>query len=54
MISSSQLDAGGNDPARWAVLDEKPFINRAENTTLLGKVCTVPDLAHGQAPRRWS
>ena len=51
---NSQPDAGGADPARWAVFDEKPIINRAEKTTLLGKVCTVPDLAHGQAPRRKS
>jgi hypothetical protein len=29
MISSTQPDAGGADPARWAVFDEKPIINRA-------------------------
>jgi hypothetical protein len=35
----------GADPASWAVFDEKPIISRAEKTTLLGEVCTVPDLA---------
>ena len=50
----TEQGGGQDNPARWAVFDEKPIISRAEKTTLLGKVCTVPDLAHGQAPRRKS
>jgi hypothetical protein len=50
-MSQSRTDKQQTIKGQEAV-QQKPIISRAEKTTLLGKACTVTDLAHGQAPRR--